>query len=183
MDETYQMRRNDTVPWVYEKSCGHKRCGCNSRLSMVKQQTGDGWVSRKFVEVHNYVLATPSRVDKECKVGPVFDPRTGLSVDNSHGQSLMFQHGMLAHATSKLVDKASLTDARNTFLLGEFQSVCVRVKYIDNGGDIGMSRSRSKSHEEAQVVRDPNPIRAKGYEKRLKTEKEKALSQTSRQRA
>ncbi|KAL2542774.1 Protein FAR-RED IMPAIRED RESPONSE 1 [Abeliophyllum distichum] len=80
---------------------------------------------------------------------------------------------------SELVDDASLTDARSTFLLGEFQSLCIRVKDIDNGSDIGMSRN--KTREETQVVQDPNPVRAKGYGKRLKSGKEKTLSQSSRQ--
>ncbi|KAL2471519.1 Protein FAR1-RELATED SEQUENCE [Abeliophyllum distichum] len=91
----------------------------------------------------------------------------------------MSRHGMLAHAASELVDDASLTDARSTFLLGEFQSLRIRVKDIDSGGNIGMSRN--KTREETQVIRDPNPVRAKGCEKRLKSGKEKALSQSSRQ--
>ncbi|KAL2527318.1 Protein FAR1-RELATED SEQUENCE 5 [Abeliophyllum distichum] len=95
----------------------------------------------------------------------VFDQTTGLSVDNSSGHSLMSRHGMLAHAASELVDDASLTDARNTFLLGEFQSLCIRVKDIDSGGDIGMSRN--KTREETQVIRDPNPVRAKGLDNTL----------------
>ncbi|KAL2466608.1 Protein FAR1-RELATED SEQUENCE [Abeliophyllum distichum] len=85
---------------------------------------------------------------------------------------------MLAHAASELVDDESLTDA-STFLLSEFQNLSIRVKDIDSGGDIGMSRN--KTREETQVVRDPNPDRAKGCRKRLKSGKEKALSQSSRQ--
>ncbi|KAL2486964.1 Protein FAR1-RELATED SEQUENCE [Abeliophyllum distichum] len=90
----------------------------------------------------------------------------------------MSQHGILAHA-SELVDDASLTDARITFLLGEFQSLRIRVKDIDSEGDIGISRN--KTREETQVIRDLNPVRAKGCGKRLKSGKEKVLSQSSRQ--
>ncbi|KAL2455228.1 Protein FAR1-RELATED SEQUENCE [Abeliophyllum distichum] len=100
-----------------------------------------------------------------AKQAPVFDQTTGLSVDNSSGQSLMSRHGMLAQVASELVDDASLTDARSTFLLGEFQSLRIRVKDIDSGGDIGMSRN--KTREETQVIRDPNPIRAKGLDNTL----------------
>ncbi|KAL2479805.1 Protein FAR1-RELATED SEQUENCE [Abeliophyllum distichum] len=119
------------------------------------------------------------RWTKHAKQAPVFDQTTGLSVDNSFGQYLMSRHGMLTHAASKLVDDASLTDARSTFLLGEFQSLRIRVKDIDSGGDIGMSRN--KTREETQVVRDPNPFRAKGRGKRPKSRKEKVLSQSNRQ--
>ncbi|KAL2513139.1 Protein FAR1-RELATED SEQUENCE [Abeliophyllum distichum] len=120
-------------------------------------------------------------MDKECEVGPIFDQTIGLSVDNSSGQSLMSQNRMLAHAALELVNKASLTNDRHTFLLGKFQSLCICVKVIDNVGDIGMSTNRSKSREETQVVRDSNPVTAKRCGKRLKLEKEKALSQSIRQ--
>ncbi|KAL2455748.1 FAR1-domain family sequence [Abeliophyllum distichum] len=44
-----------------------------------------------------------------------------------------------------------------------------------------MSRNRNSSLEETQVVCDPNPVRAKGCGKRLKSGMEKALSQSNRQ--
>ncbi|KAL2480994.1 Protein FAR1-RELATED SEQUENCE 5 [Abeliophyllum distichum] len=90
-------------------------------------------------------------------------------------------HNMLSYAASDLVDEGSLTDARSTFLLSEFQSLRIRVKYIETGGDVGMSRNRNSSLEETQVVCDHNPVRAKGCGKRLKSGKEKALSQSNRQ--
>ncbi|KAL2480921.1 Protein FAR1-RELATED SEQUENCE [Abeliophyllum distichum] len=93
----------------------------------------------------------------------------------------MSRHSMLSHAASDLVDEGSLTDARSTFLLSEFQSLRIRVKDIDTGGEVGMSRNRNKSVEETQVVCNPNPVRAKGCGKRLKSGKEKALSQSNRQ--
>ncbi|KAL2526124.1 Protein FAR1-RELATED SEQUENCE [Abeliophyllum distichum] len=90
-------------------------------------------------------------------------------------------HSMLSYAASDLVDEGSLTDARSTFLLSEFQSLRIRVKDIDTRGDVGMSRNRNNSLEETQVVYDPNHVRAKGCGKRLKSRKEKALSQSNRQ--
>ncbi|KAL2470770.1 Protein FAR1-RELATED SEQUENCE 5 [Abeliophyllum distichum] len=109
----------------------------------------------------------------------VFDLMIGLSVDNSYGQSLMSRHGMLTHVASELVDDTSLIDARSTFLLGEFQSLRICVKDIDSGCNIGMSRK--KIREETQSFGDPNLVRAKGCGKRLKSGKEKALSQSNRQ--
>ncbi|KAL2469719.1 Protein FAR1-RELATED SEQUENCE [Abeliophyllum distichum] len=114
---------------------------------------------------------------KNANQAPVFDPTTGLSVDNSSGQYLMSRHGMFAHVASELVDDASLIDAGIIFLLGEFQSLRICIKDTDSGGDIGMSRN--KTSEETQVVRNPNLVRAKRCGKRLKSEK--ALSQSSRQ--
>ncbi|KAL2484853.1 Protein FAR1-RELATED SEQUENCE 5 [Abeliophyllum distichum] len=52
---------------------------------------------------------------------------------------------------------------------------------IDTSDEVGMSRNRNKSVEETQVVCDPNPVRAKGCRKRLKSGKEKTLSQSNRQ--
>ncbi|KAL2539757.1 Protein FAR1-RELATED SEQUENCE 5 [Abeliophyllum distichum] len=71
--------------------------------------------------------------------------------------------------------------ARSTFLLSEFQNLRIRVKDIDTGGDVCMNRNRNKSVEETQVICDPNPVRAKGCRKRLKSRKEKAFSQSNRQ--
>ncbi|KAL2518227.1 Protein FAR1-RELATED SEQUENCE [Abeliophyllum distichum] len=118
---------------------------------------------------------------KNAKQARAFDPTTGSYVHADPGHSLMSRHRMLSYAASDLVDEGSLTDARSTFLLSEFQSLRIRVKDIDTGGDVGMSRNRNKSREETQVVRNPNPVRAKGCGKRLKSRKEKALSQSNRQ--
>ncbi|KAL2484683.1 Protein FAR1-RELATED SEQUENCE [Abeliophyllum distichum] len=121
------------------------------------------------------------RWTKNAKQARVFDPTTGSYVHTDSGHSLMFRHSMLSHAASDLVDEGSLTDARSTFLLSEFQSLRIRVNDIDTGGDVGMSRNRNKSLEETQIVCDPNPVRAKRCGKRLKLGKEKALSQSNRQ--
>ncbi|KAL2487098.1 Protein FAR1-RELATED SEQUENCE 5 [Abeliophyllum distichum] len=84
-------------------------------------------------------------------------------------------------AASDLVDEGSLTDAQSTFLLSEFQNLRIRVKDIDTSGDVSMSKNRNKSVEDTQVICDPNPVRAKGCGKRLKSRKEKALFQSNRQ--
>ncbi|KAL2475355.1 Protein FAR1-RELATED SEQUENCE [Abeliophyllum distichum] len=121
------------------------------------------------------------RWTKNAKQARVFDPMTGSYVHTDPGHSLMSRHSMLSYAASDLVDEGSLTDVRSTFLLSEFQSLCIRVKDIDTGGEVSMSRNRNKSVEETQVVCDPNPVRAKWCGKRLKSRKEKALSQSNRQ--
>ncbi|KAL2490774.1 Protein FAR1-RELATED SEQUENCE [Abeliophyllum distichum] len=122
-----------------------------------------------------------TRQTKNAKQTRVFDPTTGSYVHTDPGHSLMSRHSMLSYAASDLVDEGSLTDARSTFLLSEFQSLRIRVKDIDTGGDVGMSRNRNRSLEETQVVCDPNPVRAKGCGKRLKSGKEKTLSHSNRQ--
>ncbi|KAL2466731.1 Protein FAR1-RELATED SEQUENCE [Abeliophyllum distichum] len=93
------------------------------------------------------------RWTKNAKQAKVFDPTTGSYVHTDPGHSLMSIHSMLFYAASDLVDEGSLTDARSTFLLREFQNLRIRVKDIDTGGNVGMSRNRNKSV--------PNPVRAK----------------------
>ncbi|KAL2513215.1 Protein FAR1-RELATED SEQUENCE [Abeliophyllum distichum] len=117
---------------------------------------------------------------KNPKQARMFDLKTDSYVHTDPSHSLIFRHRILSYAASDLVDKWSLTDVRSTFLLSEFQSLRIRVRDIDSGGNVGMSRNRNKNREETQVVRDPNPVRAKWCDKRLKSRKEKALSQSSR---
>ncbi|KAL2534966.1 Protein FAR1-RELATED SEQUENCE 5 [Abeliophyllum distichum] len=93
-----------------------------------------------------------TRQTKNAKQARVLDQTTGSYVHTDPGHSLMSRHSMLSHAASDIVDEGSLTDARSTFLLSEFQSLRIRVKDIDTGGEVGMSRNRNKSVEETQVV-------------------------------
>ncbi|KAL2470787.1 Protein FAR1-RELATED SEQUENCE [Abeliophyllum distichum] len=249
------MSRKDVAPRAGERNRGHVRCGCHARLSVVKQQTGDGWVVSTFVEEHNHRFTTPSRIHllrshqgvsktkkalvqqfSEANI-PTCQQVRPLEIDAGVPSSLgcvkkdirnyqrdvcnemlghdaktliehftfekeknpifVFdyetddenkfvrcfwadcesrRHSMLSYAVSNLVNEGSLTDARSTFLLSEFQNLCIRVKDIDTGGEVGMSRNRNKSVEETRVICYPNPVRAKGCGKRLKSEKEKALS-------
>ncbi|KAL2472492.1 Protein FAR1-RELATED SEQUENCE [Abeliophyllum distichum] len=118
--------------------------------------------------LEKYILR---RWTKNAKKARVFNPTIGSYVHTDPGHSLMSRHNMLSYAASYLVDEGSLTDARSTFLLSEFQSLRIRVKDIDTGGDVGMSRNRNKSLEETQVVCDPNPIRAKRVRETSKVRK------------
>ncbi|KAL2487275.1 Protein FAR1-RELATED SEQUENCE [Abeliophyllum distichum] len=63
----------------------------------------------------------------------------------------------------------------------EFETLHIRIKTIDDGGNVGMSRSKSKSREESHTIHDPSIVRAKGCGKRLKISKEKSLSKNIRQ--
>ncbi|XP_073017887.1 protein FAR1-RELATED SEQUENCE 5-like [Primulina eburnea] len=47
---------------VKERARGEIRTGCKSKISVVKEQTGVGWVVSTFVESHNHPLSTPSKV-------------------------------------------------------------------------------------------------------------------------
>ncbi|KAL2481035.1 Protein FAR1-RELATED SEQUENCE 5 [Abeliophyllum distichum] len=55
-------KHKNAVERVCERNRGHTRVGCNARLSILKQQTGNSWVVNKFVEEHNHGLTTPSKV-------------------------------------------------------------------------------------------------------------------------
>ncbi|KAL2517408.1 Protein FAR1-RELATED SEQUENCE 5 [Abeliophyllum distichum] len=121
------------------------------------------------------------RWTKNAKMGTVCEPSATSNMDDSSIQSLMARHGLLSHKASMLVDNAAVTDARSTFLLNEFEMLNLKVDQVDNGGNVGKSKSSSKSREVKQVIQDPNPVRAKGCGKRLKSSKEKAIGKISRQ--
>ncbi|KAL2487252.1 Protein FAR1-RELATED SEQUENCE [Abeliophyllum distichum] len=93
----------------------------------------------------------------------------------------MARHGLLAHKAAILVDDASLTDGRSTYLLGEFENLHLRIKQIDIVGNTGIPNYSSKSRESQQFIEDPSEVRAKGCGKRLKSSKEKAISKCNRQ--
>ncbi|KAL2532491.1 Protein FAR1-RELATED SEQUENCE [Abeliophyllum distichum] len=103
------------------------------------------------------------------------------AVEEGADKSLLARHGLLAHKTSILVDDASLTDARSTYLLGEIENLHLRVKQIDIVGNTGIPNYSSKSHESQQFIEDPSEVRVKGCGKRLKSSKEKAISKCNRQ--
>ncbi|KAL2531350.1 Protein FAR1-RELATED SEQUENCE 5 [Abeliophyllum distichum] len=91
------------------------------------------------------------RWTKNAKIGAVYDDAACSSFDEGSSQSLMARPRMLAHKASLLVDDASLTDARSNFLLGEFDKMRIKLKDIDDGGTVGMSKNRISSREETQV--------------------------------
>ncbi|KAL2472446.1 Protein FAR1-RELATED SEQUENCE 5 [Abeliophyllum distichum] len=123
------------------------------------------------------------RWTKNTKVGISYGDSDLIShsVEEGADKSLLARHGLLAHKTSILVDDTSLTDARSTYLLGEFENLHLRVKQIDIVGNIDIPNYSSKSHESQQFIEDPSEVRAKGCGKRLKSSKEKAISKCNRQ--
>ncbi|KAL2465993.1 Protein FAR1-RELATED SEQUENCE 5 [Abeliophyllum distichum] len=127
-----------------------------------------------------YIL---QRWTKNAKIDSACETNASNYRDDSFIQVLMGYHGMLSQKAQVLVDDAALTDARSTFPLDEFEMLNMRVKEIDNGGNVGniKSKSSSQSCEVQQVIEDPTGVRAKGCGKRLKSSKEKAMSRGIRQ--
>ncbi|KAL2505508.1 hypothetical protein Adt_21129 [Abeliophyllum distichum] len=64
------------------------------------------------------------------------DPTLGFSTHDSSSTSLMARHGLLGHKTSLIIDDAALTAVRSAFLMGEFESLYLRVKEVDDGGQL-----------------------------------------------
>ncbi|KAL2460295.1 Protein FAR1-RELATED SEQUENCE [Abeliophyllum distichum] len=93
----------------------------------------------------------------------------------------MAQHGLLSHKASLIVDDAALTDERSEFLIGELESLHLRVKEISAPGNIGSTRYKSITRPDSVNIQDPSAVRAKGCGKRLKSEKEKSISKHNRQ--
>ncbi|KAL2481287.1 Protein FAR1-RELATED SEQUENCE [Abeliophyllum distichum] len=122
------------------------------------------------------------RWTKNAKVGISYgDSDLSYGVEEGADKSLMARHGLLAHKAAILVDDASLTDARSTYLLGEFKNLYLRVKEIDIDGNTGIPNYSRKSRESQQFIEDPSEVRAKRCGKRLKSLKDKVISKCSRQ--
>ncbi|KAL2517531.1 Protein FAR1-RELATED SEQUENCE [Abeliophyllum distichum] len=121
------------------------------------------------------------RWTKNAKVGISYgNSDLSYGVEEGADKSLMAPHGLLAHKAAILVDDASPTDARSTYLLGEFENLHFRVKEIDIDGNTVIPNYSSKSRESQQFIEDPSEVWAKGCCKRLKSSKEKAISKCSR---
>ncbi|KAL2470689.1 Protein FAR1-RELATED SEQUENCE [Abeliophyllum distichum] len=60
--------------------------------------------------------------------------------------------------------------------MGEFESLHLLVKEIDDGGNIGSMRHNTTTREDSHPIHDPTAVRAKGCGKRLKSSKEKSMS-------
>ncbi|KAL2525968.1 Protein FAR1-RELATED SEQUENCE 1 [Abeliophyllum distichum] len=73
---------------------------------------------------------------------------------------LMARHGLLAHKAAMLVNDASLTDARSSYLLGEFENLHLRVKEIDFNENNVNPHSSSKSRKQ-QGIQDPTEVQEK----------------------
>ncbi|KAL2454869.1 Protein FAR1-RELATED SEQUENCE [Abeliophyllum distichum] len=110
----------------------------------------------------------------------VYDTTVEFEGADGPDKCLMVRHRLLAHKATMLVDDASLTDARSSYLLCEFENLHLRVKEIDFDGNHVNPHSNSKSREQ-QGIQDPTEVRAKGCSKRLKSSKEKAISRGNRQ--
>ncbi|KAL2539157.1 Protein FAR1-RELATED SEQUENCE [Abeliophyllum distichum] len=102
------------------------------------------------------------RWTKNAKVGSIYDTNYVFSNDHGPDKSLKTQHRLMAH-------KASM-----------FEHLHLRAEEIDIQGNNVNPHSSSKSRE-PQVVEDPSEARAKGYGKRLKSSKEKAISRCNQQ--
>ncbi|KAL2498881.1 Protein FAR-RED ELONGATED HYPOCOTYL 3 [Abeliophyllum distichum] len=124
-----------------------------------------------------YIL---QRWTKNAKVNYVGTSGLAFYTDDCSSTSLMSRHGLLAHKASLLVNDAALTDARSTFLIGEFEALHLRVKDIDDGGTVSLRQNRSVNRDDNNTILDPNTVRAKGCGKRLKSSKEKAIAKGNR---
>ncbi|KAL2479352.1 Protein FAR1-RELATED SEQUENCE [Abeliophyllum distichum] len=120
------------------------------------------------------------RWTKNAKAAIIYDTNAEFESHDGPDKCLMARHGLLAHKAMMLVDDASLTDARSSYLLGEFENLHLRIKEIDFDGNNVNPHSNSKSREQRDI-QDPTEVRAKGCGKRLKSLKEKAISRGNRQ--
>ncbi|XP_073057388.1 protein FAR1-RELATED SEQUENCE 5-like [Primulina eburnea] len=52
---------------VKERARVEIRTRCKSKISVVKEQTGLGWIVSTFMESHNHPLSTPSKIDRQSE--------------------------------------------------------------------------------------------------------------------
>ncbi|KAL2479459.1 Protein FAR1-RELATED SEQUENCE 5 [Abeliophyllum distichum] len=138
----------------------------------------DGYPCRHMISYwrKKQVLLVPDkyilrRWTKNAKVSCVGDSALAFRNNDCSSTSLMSRHGLLAHKASLIVDDAALTDARSTYLMGEFEALHLRVKDIDDGGTISWMQNKNVNRDDSVVILDPNPVRPKGCGKRLKSSK------------
>ncbi|KAL2492653.1 Protein FAR-RED IMPAIRED RESPONSE 1 [Abeliophyllum distichum] len=93
------------------------------------------------------------RWTKNAKAAIVYDTNADFEAHDGSDKGLMARHGLLAHKAAMLVDDASLTDARSSYLLGEFENLHLRVKEIDFDGNNVNPHSSSKSREQPCYTR------------------------------
>ncbi|CAA0825605.1 Protein FAR1-RELATED SEQUENCE 5 [Striga hermonthica] len=115
------------------------------------------------------------RWTKNAKSNLIYDTPFDFEV----GESLQGRRGALMKITRELIDDASLTEARSKFLMEKLKVLKWEVGEIDDKECMSKRLSKSKDKETIFVC-DPEPIRTKGCGKRLKSSKEKALSQSAR---
>ncbi|KAL2476727.1 Far-red impaired responsive (FAR1) family protein [Abeliophyllum distichum] len=94
-DDTYQRKHKDSVPRAGERKRGQTRVGCLDRLAVVKQQTGQIWIVKKFVEEPTTIPVAGK------KLAPWYHPPT-TEVLLENLRSLSGFHGNL-RATSVLL--------------------------------------------------------------------------------
>ncbi|CAA0827951.1 Protein FAR1-RELATED SEQUENCE 5 [Striga hermonthica] len=134
-------------------------CKWNS-LMRDSQLNGNGWLAKMYEIRHRWVPAY---------VRGVF----------AAGESLQGRRGALMKITRELIDDASLTEARSKFLMEKLKVLKWEVCQIDDKECMSKQISKSKG-QKTFLVCDPEPIRMKGCGKRLKSSKEKAISQSAR---
>ncbi|KAL2532329.1 Protein FAR1-RELATED SEQUENCE [Abeliophyllum distichum] len=118
---------------------------------------------------------------KNAKVGYCGDPTSGLRTDEYLSTSLMAQYGLLVHKASLIVNDTALTVSRSIFLMGEFETLHLQVKEIDDTGNNGSSINKTINRKDRHTIHVPPNVRGKGSGKRLKSSKEKAIEKGNRQ--
>ena len=61
-NEFYQKNCKQLVERSGERRRGVIRVGCKAKMTLVKRQTGPNWIISTFVEEHNHVLATQTKI-------------------------------------------------------------------------------------------------------------------------
>ncbi|CAA0832607.1 Unknown protein [Striga hermonthica] len=172
MEETNQRRRH----LIYHVAEDLITCSC-------KHFEFEGYLCRHmlcWMRVEQ-VMLVPKKYIKERWTK---NAKKNLIYATSHnlvaGQSILGRRGTLSQLTRELIDEASLTEARSKYLMEKIEVLKIEISGIDVEECTNKTLNRIKSRDEIVRVSDPEPVRTKGCGKRLKSGKEKSMSQSSR---
>ncbi|KAL2539725.1 Protein FAR1-RELATED SEQUENCE 3 [Abeliophyllum distichum] len=116
------MSRKDVVPRAEERNRGHVRCGCNARLSVVKQQMGEGWVVSTFVEEHNHPLATPSRQVRLLEIEAGGPSSIGCVEKDIRNYQRDVRQEMLGHDAETLIEHFTFEKEKNPNFVFDYET-------------------------------------------------------------
>ncbi|KAL2527718.1 Protein FAR-RED IMPAIRED RESPONSE 1 [Abeliophyllum distichum] len=135
---------------------------------------------QKEIDESHFYICTKKSTHGDSNVYGVEHREHGKIFDR-HRQLTYSMESDYISCSCRTFEFNGLTAARSAFLMGEFESLHLRVKEVDDGGNIGSMRHNSTTHEQSHTIHDPSVVRAKGYGKRLKSSKEKSMSRGNRQ--
>ncbi|XP_042423886.1 protein FAR1-RELATED SEQUENCE 5-like [Zingiber officinale] len=131
-------------------------------------------INQVFHLPDTYIL---KRWTRDAKVGAIYALGEQNVIDDPNSEKyLMSRHSRLSYKASVLVDDASLSNERITFLDEQFDCIYKKIQEMSISTTCSDRSQRKKSIDETLGIIDPFVVRTKGCGKRLKSSKDKSTS-------